>query len=62
MGYALFKDGQQVSKVHSTRRGAGMEAYEAGAVVIMSLDFREGMPERALAGGYEIRSVDEAKL
>ena len=50
MPYALFKDGTQVSKAHSTRLAAQTEAHEAGAVVNV-----KGMT--CLASGYEIRAL-----
>ena len=55
--YALFKDGKQISKSHSTRRAAGMEAYEHSAVVHMSIDFTGDRQLNPLATGYEIREI-----
>lgn len=55
--YALFKDGKQVSKAHSTREAATIEAYERGLVVDWGADFPGDKPGRALADGYEIKQA-----
>jgi hypothetical protein len=52
MLYALFKDGEQVSKSHSTRRAVEIEAFEAGIVIY-------GYGQRYLPEGYEIKEVKE---
>jgi hypothetical protein len=55
--YALFLHGEPVSKPHTTRRAAVVEAFERGAVERGCPDFPED-PESyrllALAKGYEI--------
>lgn len=56
--YALFKDGKQISKAHSTREAAAIEAYERGLVVDWGADFPGDKPGRWLAGGYEIKQVE----
>lgn len=48
--YALFKDGEQVSKAHSTEVAVYVEAYELGCV----LEDEYGV---SLANGYEIKEV-----
>ena len=39
MAYALFKNGKQVSKAHSTKSVVVIEAYEAGSIVNYHADF-----------------------
>lgn len=51
--YALFKDGKQISKSHSSPIAAATEAYELGAVIEWSGDFRPGSGI-VLADGYEV--------
>lgn len=59
MMYALFKDGKQHSKAHSSREAATVEAYEIGAVVDWGADWIGDKPGRGLAGGYEIKEINE---
>ena len=61
--YALFLDGQQISKAHTTRRAVLVEAFERGAVERRSEDF-PGDPAAhiALSPGYEIRPVARIAL
>ena len=33
--YALFRDNKQISKPHSTKEAAMIEAYEQGVVVVL---------------------------
>lgn len=55
MSWALFHDGRQVSKAHSTRIAAMIEAMEAKAVI------RSGRAYE-LADGYEVRpTCNEAR-
>jgi hypothetical protein len=37
--FALFRDGKQISKAHSTRHAAVMDAYTHGAMLRVSPDF-----------------------
>jgi len=55
--YAVFKDGKQASKSHSTREAVWVEAYEMGAVVEGSTDFGPLNYWRHLADGYTIEEV-----
>ena len=59
--YALFHHGKQVSKAHSNRIAAQMEAYEFGVVLDSAIgDFPGDSPSvRRLATGYEVKEVDE---
>jgi hypothetical protein len=59
--YALFLDGRQISKAHTTRQAVVMEAFERGAVERRSEDF-PGDPatHAAPAPGYEIRPIGGA--
>jgi hypothetical protein len=58
--YALFLQGRQISKGHTTQAAVAVEAFERGAVQKGRADF-PGDPQSwtALAPGYEIRLVDE---
>lgn len=58
MPYALFKDGKQISKTHSTKEAALVEAFEARAIVKGAWDFhpKDGF-DNTLCAGYEIRVV-----
>lgn len=55
--YALFNNGRQISKCHTTMEGAITEAFEVGAVVHHHADFLGDRQYRALANGYEIREI-----
>lgn len=55
--YALFQNGKQISKAHSTRLAARVEAYEIGAVVTNHADFPGDVQSTVLADGYEIKEV-----
>jgi len=59
--YALFKDGEQISKSHSTRDVCVIEAYERGLVVVGFKDFvSDPGPYRqlpVLANNVEIKEV-----
>lgn len=60
--YALFKDGKQISKWHSTYHAAIIEAYEHGAIVTSYKDFlsEKGKFETTvMANGYEIKEKHE---
>jgi hypothetical protein len=48
--FALFQNGKQISKAHSTRHAVRIEAIEQGAA-----GWRKG--SIVLLGGYEIREV-----
>jgi hypothetical protein len=59
--YALFLDGVQISRAHTTRAEAVTEAYERGAVEWHAEDFPGDTPTHlALMRGYEIRPVTDA--
>ena len=59
--YALFKNGKQISKPHSTRFVCVIEAYERGLVVVGFKDFiSDPGPYRqlpVLAENVEVREV-----
>lgn len=67
MMYALFKDGKQISKAHTTESVVWIEAYEKGAVISSSPDFVPDdafFPARgakSLADGYEIRPLSDSQ-
>ena len=54
--WALFKNGQQISKAHSTKIAAATEAYEHGAVMRWTGDFTPGSGIM-LASGYEVKEA-----
>lgn len=59
--FALFKDGIQISKAHSTRGVAMVEAFQRKAVVSWSQDFwSDPAPGLAMADGYEVKEVTHA--
>lgn len=49
--FALFQSGQQISKPHSTKIAAMIEAFERGAVIRCRCSYE-------LANGYDVRKVD----
>jgi len=58
--YAIFKDGIQISKTHSTREAVIMEAYSHGVVVQGSKVFGDepdSVCDKTLSNGYEIRRI-----
>ncbi len=55
--FALFKDGKQYSKVHSTKEAAAIEAYEKGVVIDWGTDWPGDRPGRGMAHGFEIKPV-----
>ena len=57
--YALFHDGKQISKAHSTRFAAIVEACEAGAAVYSTPDFPGGWSGVVFADGYEVREAGD---
>jgi len=57
MTFALFRNGKQVSKAHSTKDAVAAEAFELGAVLTWSGDFKPGSGI-ILADGYEIKEID----
>lgn len=57
MTYALFKNNTQVTKAHSTKDAAVIEAYELGIVIDYSADFIGDKSGRSLIEGYEIKEV-----
>lgn len=57
-GYALFKDGRRVSKIHTVRSVAVMEAFDRRVVVLSSQDFFDDpVTGYGLTDGYEIKEV-----
>jgi hypothetical protein len=57
-GFALFKDGVQVSKAHSTRGAAMIEAFQWKAVVSWSKDFwSDPAPGLCMVEGYEVKET-----
>lgn len=57
-GFALFKDGKRVSKVHGTRGVAMVEAFQYGAVLSWAKDFwSDPAPRLVMAAGYEVKEV-----
>jgi len=54
--YALFKDGKQITKAHSTERAVRIEAYERKLVVSSSGDFSIYSHDY-LADGLEIKQT-----
>jgi hypothetical protein len=61
-GYALFKDGAQVSKVHRLRDVVVIEAFTRKVVVSVPQDFWSDPPGGlCLADGYEIRNTPMPK-
>lgn len=57
--FALFKDGKQISKWHSSRLTASVEAFEKGAVIVNHADYSSDKTSVTLAAGYEIRERQE---
>ena len=56
-GYALFKDGQKMSKSHKSKYSAWIEAFDHKAIVSWGVDFAGDKPGIGLADGYEIKEV-----
>lgn len=59
--YALFKDGEQISKSHPIKAVAVMEAFERGLVLRFSGDFIGEKSGECLPDGYEIKLIKEPK-
>ena len=59
--YALFHNGRQISKAHSTRNAAVIEAIERKLAIWGSGDFLGdvGVSTVALPEGYDIKEVQE---
>jgi hypothetical protein len=58
-GFALFKNGIRISKVHSTRGVAMVEAFQAKAVLSWSNDFwSDPAPGLVMAEGYEVKETE----
>lgn len=58
--YALFKDGRQISKAHSTVHAARIEAYERGYVIVLAADFPGDQEMKGLLHLCDIKEVDQA--
>jgi hypothetical protein len=54
MPYALFTNGEQVSKAYSSREEVWKKAQEAGLVVDLPSDEEEQKPKQVLDEGYQI--------
>lgn len=52
--FALFKDGRQISKPHSTKAAVMIEAVEKKAVIRIGREYE-------LAKGYEVRGITTAE-
>lgn len=59
--WALFKDGEQLSKSHPIKAAAVMEAFERGLVLRFSADFTGDKSGECLPDGYEIKEVPQLK-
>lgn len=59
--YALFYNGKQLSKAHSTKDAAMIEAFERRIVIDGSPDFIGDKGFRTFAGGFEIKEIDNTK-
>lgn len=58
--YALFHNGERISKAHSTWVAAMIEAYERGVrEAIRSPDFSGGRHGTMLVDGYEVKPVED---
>lgn len=57
--YALFHNGKQVGKAHSTWSAAQMEAIKLGAWYYAGAHFDRDQIVKGLTDGYEIREVEE---
>jgi hypothetical protein len=55
--YALFLDGKQVTKEHSTKHAVIIEAYEKRLVMRTTPDFGEPETYNWLPVGYKIKEV-----
>ena len=60
--FALFKDGKQASKAHSTKDAVAVEAYEMGLVVDWGADFPGDKPGRGMIDNYKIKKVDKEEV
>ena len=56
-GYALFKDGTQITQAHPTRADAMMEAFRRRVVLSWSHDFWSDKSDASLATGYEVKET-----
>ena len=57
--YALFHNGKQISKAHSTHAAATMECYDHGVAVRWAPDFPGDRYRVTLADGYEVKPVED---
>ncbi len=62
MPYALFTNGEQISKAYRSREEVWKKAEEAGLVVDLPTDEEKQKPKQVLDEGYHIQSCqpDEA--
>lgn len=62
MPYALFTNGEQISKAYRSREEVWKKAEEAGLVVDLPTDEEKKKPKQVLDEGYHIQSCqpDEA--
>lgn len=56
--FALFDGDKQISKAHSTKEAAVIEAYERKLVVDFSADFPGDKSGRCLPEGFVIRELE----
>lgn len=57
--YAIFKDNKQVTKAHSTKEAAMIEAFEGKHAHYASRDFVGDKGGFFLNKGYEIKEVED---
>jgi len=56
MPYALFTNGEQISKAYPTRQDVWKKAEEAGLVVDLPSEEEEKKPKQILDEGYHIQT------
>lgn len=56
MPYALFTNGEQISKAYRSREEVWKKAEEAGLVVDLPADEEKNKPKQVLDEGYHIQS------
>lgn len=61
MAWALFKNGEQITKAHDSKSVVVTEAFERGAMLRGSPDFPgdNSHVTVSLADGYEIKETDD---